>query len=753
MKKKLTSFALIAAMLVMLLPSGLMGTTAYAANSYVVRGVTVPLTDAGDNYKLGGNYWNCWEFAQTVYKRIWGTGFTSYRGTNDDMLRNVPAGDSRLLTAENVKKYISFAEVGAVIRIADYIDGDDGYNGGKATKIHSQILVYKDANGFATYENRANSVGGTSMDYLTWAEYARRWGGAWGNYKYFKYIKWPGAPSFSSDEPTSKPTPRYSPDTSNYKVSYSRALYVRDGWAVNDRMHGDDVKYMQACLYYLGYNIEIDGWYGPGTASVVKQFQVHYGLTADGDCGPATWPAIEKAVADNPKPSAPTNVKININATSFTVGDTVKFSFSADNNPKGYTIGIDKDGTRIITKDVNNPFSISTLEAGSYSAYVTSWNDYGGNDSNRVYFTVNPKPATVTSISFKSLPSKTSYYVGQKLNYSGLVVVAKYSDGSSKELTSGYTCTPAEGTTLTTQGSQLVQVKYENVLSSFYVNVNEVKLSSISIKSKPIKLTYTVGETLITSGLKLTATYNDGSTKEVTSGFTFTPSALNTVGTQKITVTYDGKTTSFDVTVNPKVVDNNALKINVSSANAKPGDEVSVIISLADNPGFNYMKLKVKYDKNAMSLSSTESLNLLDGFSYIPGSNTASNPYVLSWGAAGDSKKNGNLVKLTFKISANTGEGEYPITLTCEDCSNQNDQDVKYQITSGKVSINNKMIGDVNGDGKINGKDATLLMKYLAEWDVTIDKSTSDVNKDGKINGKDATLLMKYLAEWDVTLG
>jgi len=216
------------------------------------------------------------------------------------------------------------------------------------------------------------------------------------------------------------------------------------------------------------------------------------------------------------------------------VGDTVKFSFSADNNPKGYTIGIDKDGTRIITKDVNNPFSISTLEAGSYSAYVTSWNDYGGNDSNRVYFTVNPK---------------------------------------------------------------------------------QPKLSSVSIKSKPSKLIYTVGETLATSGLKLTAAYSDNSTKEISSGFTYTPIILNTAGTQKITVTYNGKTTSFDVTVNPAIVDTNALKINVSSANAKAGDEVSVIISLADNPGFNYMKLKVKYDKNAMSLSSTESLNLLDSFS------------------------------------------------------------------------------------------------------------------------------------------
>ncbi len=60
--------------------------------------------------------------------------------------------------------------------------------------------------------------------------------------------------------------------------------------------------------------------------------------------------------------------------------------------------------------------------------------------------------------------------------------------------------------------------------------------------------------------------------------------------------------------------------------------------------------------------------------------------------------------------------------------------------------------GDVNGDGVVNGKDSVLLAQYLAEWDVSIDLDAADVNADGEVNGKDSVLLAQYLAEWDVVL-
>ena len=61
--------------------------------------------------------------------------------------------------------------------------------------------------------------------------------------------------------------------------------------------------------------------------------------------------------------------------------------------------------------------------------------------------------------------------------------------------------------------------------------------------------------------------------------------------------------------------------------------------------------------------------------------------------------------------------------------------------------------GDVNGDGKINLGDASLLLKKIAKWDVTLDETAADVTGDGKINLADASLLLKKIAKWDVELG
>lgn len=56
----------------------------------------------------------------------------------------------------------------------------------------------------------------------------------------------------------------------------------------------------------------------------------------------------------------------------------------------------------------------------------------------------------------------------------------------------------------------------------------------------------------------------------------------------------------------------------------------------------------------------------------------------------------------------------------------------------------NSVYGDVNGDGTVNSKDLTRLMKYVAGEDVDI--CDGDLNEDGTVNSKDMTRLMKYIA-------
>ena len=62
------------------------------------------------------------------------------------------------------------------------------------------------------------------------------------------------------------------------------------------------------------------------------------------------------------------------------------------------------------------------------------------------------------------------------------------------------------------------------------------------------------------------------------------------------------------------------------------------------------------------------------------------------------------------------------------------------------------LAGDINGDGVVNNKDLTRLMKYLSGEDVYVVEKALDVNGDGSCNNKDLTRLMKYLAGEDVKI-
>ena len=65
---------------------------------------------------------------------------------------------------------------------------------------------------------------------------------------------------------------------------------------------GDAVRALQLALSKLGYSIQGTGYFGPGTASVVKLFQARYGLEPDGIVGAATARAIDRALPARPRP-------------------------------------------------------------------------------------------------------------------------------------------------------------------------------------------------------------------------------------------------------------------------------------------------------------------------------------------------------------------------------------------------------------------------------------------------------------------
>ena len=60
------------------------------------------------------------------------------------------------------------------------------------------------------------------------------------------------------------------------------------------------------------------------------------------------------------------------------------------------------------------------------------------------------------------------------------------------------------------------------------------------------------------------------------------------------------------------------------------------------------------------------------------------------------------------------------------------------------------ILGDVNGDGRVDSSDRLCLSRYLADWEgYIIDPKASDVNRDGIVNASDRIYLARCLAGWD----
>ena len=174
-----------------------------ASESYTINGVTVSY----DSVEWPGAQ-GCWKYANEIYQMIWGIGFdSSFNGTKDtgNNLLQALNDDQRLFTPEHTEIFIKSAVPGAVIRLtnasqtAPAFDRDglqaDGTYG------HNVIIAAIYDEGFVAFESLAT---GTREQFYTWQEFYETWSAdfnaAPSHYRYFKYVKWPNAPTLQLQE-------------------------------------------------------------------------------------------------------------------------------------------------------------------------------------------------------------------------------------------------------------------------------------------------------------------------------------------------------------------------------------------------------------------------------------------------------------------------------------------------------------------------------------------------------------------------
>jgi len=295
--------------------------------------------------------------------------------------------------------------------------------------------------------------------------------------------------------------------------------------------------------------------------------------------------------------------------TTYTVGESLALSGLV------VTAVYSDNSTAVIN---NNELTVSGFDSGTPGSKTITVS-YGGKTA---AFTVmvNPAGKSLTSILITSQPAKTAYTTGESLALTGLVVTAVYSDGSTVVINNNELT--VSGFDSGTPGSKTITVSYGGKTAAFTVMVNPAgkSLTSILITSQPAKTAYTAGESLILTGLAVTAVYSDGSTAVINNNeLTVSGFDSGTPGSKTVTVSYGGKSAAFTVMVNQAAKTLVSITITTSPTKTTYAiDESLVLTGLA---------VTAIYSDGSTAVINNNELTVSDFDSATPGSKTVTVSY------------------------------------------------------------------------------------------------------------------------------
>lgn len=139
---------------------------------------------------------------------------------------------------------------------------------------------------------------------------------------------------------------------------------------------------------------------------------------------------------------------------------------------------------------------------------------------------ITPK-SSVSSISVQTNPTKTTYIKGEKLDLTGGKIKVTYEDKTTEIIDMKDADVSVTGYNQQTLGEQVLTVQYQGKTTTFKIKVKN-DLVKIEIVDKPNKTIYFIGESFEKEGMKVVATYEDNTKKEITT--------YNIVGGENLTL-------------------------------------------------------------------------------------------------------------------------------------------------------------------------------------------------------------------------
>ena len=220
-----------------------------------------------------------------------------------------------------------------------------------------------------------------------------------------------------------------------------------------------------------------------------------------------------------------------------------------------------KTGSDVVSTSYGDTvFTISSGLTGCTGIRVTYVTKGGGNwgiksISWSATYSSEQQEKVLDSISVKTAPTKTSYIAGQSFSPTGLVITATYSDASTSDIAyagneSLFGFNPQNN--LQTSDTSIT-ITYGGKSCTQVITVAAKTLSSITINTDNVTKSFTKNSSFNSTGLVVTANFNDSSSSDVSSSATVSTPDMTTTGQKTVTVSYTfggtTKTASYQITV------------------------------------------------------------------------------------------------------------------------------------------------------------------------------------------------------------
>lgn len=233
--------------------------------------------------------------------------------------------------------------------------------------------------------------------------------------------------------------------------------------------------------------------------------------------------------------------------TSYAKGDIFKtegLQLSADySNSTSAVLSPDQYVLKVDGRTIKDGDKINFTGKKQVKVYRASEEGISSKVTGNFYITVNKNP--IDSMTIANEPKKKIYYLGDKLDVTGMIITSKYVNNSNKEVIEAlkscdYTVSGFESDAVGDKIVTVTSVANPEVKTTFKVNVFKRQPQKIQVTEYP-RTTYAVGENFDTKDMVVSIVYDNGDV-ESTDAYTVDTSAFNTsaVGTTSVTLKAEG---------------------------------------------------------------------------------------------------------------------------------------------------------------------------------------------------------------------